>query len=253
MPRKSKRQAKRKPRRKPWLPQYRPKIATSIQMANLKPSTIMVRFEGHQKYQCFFQSGTNNKSILRVPASFMADPVVETGTWSPDTSGRFVGTTDNFYQMYNHYKVAGAQIQVTVKKAVAGGSQQLNNLVFVARVTNTNTYSSGTGLDELYNDYAIKSRQWGGYTNTGYRQAYCRLGYSPKKQLAIKDIADNGTIKVSTGSYGLSASDNTFFNVILSGELDQETAGHGTAIVDVKCSYLIRFEEPTKINDPVNK
>lgn len=214
-----------------------------IQLANLKPSTALVRFQGKQKYQCLFQPGSNNKSILRIPASYIGDPVVETGTWTPDSSSRFVETTGNFYGKYNHYKVVGARLNVQVKTLLADGTQQLNNMVLVARVTNTNVYTISTALKDLEDDYSIKSRQWGGYSNTGYRQARLGIGYSPKKQLGLKDIEDNGTIKAVT-TYGSSAADNTFFNIIICGELDAVTQGHSSALVDVMASYLVRFEEP---------
>ena len=234
--RKPRQPRKKAPRRKPFV--------QKIQMANLKPSTSLVRFEGKKKYQCLFQSGANNKSILRIPASFIADPVVETGTWTQDNSARLVETTSNFYGKYNHYKVLGSRISVTIKSLLADGTQQLNNIVMLARVTNTNTYTISSELKDLEGDYAVKSRQWGGFSNTGYRQGRLSMGYSPKKQLGLKDVEDNGTIKVSTASYGLSASDNTFFNVIVAGELDAATSGHSSAIVDVKMNYLLRFEEP---------
>lgn len=225
-------------------PPRRKAYVQKIQMANLKPSTSMVRFEGKKKYQCLLQTGANNKSILRIPASYIADPVAETGTWTQDNSARLVETTANFYGKYNHYKVLGSRITVSVKTLLADGTQQLNNMVLIARVTNTNVYTISSELKDLEGDYAVKSRQWGGYSNTGYRQARVSMGYSPKKQLGLKDVEDNGTIKVSTASYGLSASDNTFFNVIICGELDSSTSGHSSAIVDVKMNYLLRFEEP---------
>ena len=228
---------------------YRPKMSRQIQMANLKPSTAMVMFQGKQKYQCLFQT-TNTKSILRVPASFIGSPVGETGTWSPDDSSRFVESTANFYGKYNHYKVIGAKLSVTVKTLLASPTQQNNCMVFLARVGNTNTYTSSIALKDLEDDYAVKSASWGGYPNTAYRQARLQQGYTPKKQLAIKDISDNGTIKCATVYEG-TAADNTWFNVILSGELDSASSGHSSAIVDVKCSYIVRFEEPISTeNDP---
>lgn len=228
----------------------RPKMGRQIQMANLKPSTAMVKFEGKQKYQCLLQTN-NTKSILRIPASFIGDPVVETGTWSPDDSSRFCETTANFYSKYNHYKVVGAKVTVTVKTLLAQPTQQNNCMVFLARVTNTDTYTSSVALKDLEDDYAVKSKQWGGYLNTAYRQAKIAIGYSPKRQLAIKDISDNGTIKAVT-TYGTAAADNTFFNVIIAGELDSASAGHSSAIVDVKCSWIVRFEEPVSTeNAPV--
>lgn len=214
-----------------------------IQMADLKPSSCLVRFQGKQKYQCLLQTGANNKSILRIPASFIGNPVVETGTWTPDSSTRFVDSTANFYSKYNHYKIVGSRLIVSVKTLLADGTQQLNNLVLLARAQNTNIYTISSPLKELEDDYAVKSRQWGGYSSTAYRQARVSMGYSPRKQLAIKDIADNGTIKAIT-TYGIGASDNTYFNVIICGELDSATSGHSSAIVDVKASYLARFEEP---------
>jgi hypothetical protein len=253
MPRRTKKKTPAKMPSKRKAPvQYRPKISRQIQMANQKPASCLVRFQGKQKYQCLFQTAANNKSILRIPASFIGDPVIETGTWTPDSSSRFVDTTANFFGKYNHYKVLGARLVVSVKTLVPDPVQQNNCMVFVARVTNTNVYTIATALKDLEDDYAIKSKQWGAYNSTAYRQARSSIGYSPKKQLNLKDIQDNGTIKVSTASYGLSASDNTFFNVILSGELDSVTQGHSSAIVDVKCSYLLAFEEPKSTeNAPV--
>lgn len=242
-----KRNNNRKPQNK-----RRKAFTQQIQLANLKPSTAMVRFQGKQKYQCLLQTGANNKSILRIPASYIGDPVVETGSWTADSTSRFVDSTTNFFGKYNHYKVVGSRLNVQVKTLLADGTQQLNNLVMVARVANTTTYSISTPLKELEEDYAVKSRQWGGYSNTGYRQARLGMGYSPKKQLGLKDIEDNGTIKVTT-AYNSSASDNTFFNIIICGELDALTQGHSSAIVDVMASYLVRFEEPVSDeNAPVH-
>lgn len=246
MPQKSKRKNTKKAPKK-----YRPKMSRQIQMADMKPSTVMVRYQGKQKYQCLLQTGANNKSILRIPASYIGDPVVETGTWTPDSASRFVDSTTNFFGKYNHYKVVGARIIVAVKTLLADGTQQLNNMVFIARVANTNTYTISSDLKSLEDDYAVKSRQWGSYSNTGYRQARLSQGYSPKKQLGLKDYQDAGTIKVAT-TYGAAAADNTWFNVIICGELDSATSGHSSALVDVKASYLVRFEEPLSTdNEPV--
>lgn len=245
MPRKTKKSGRSKPK------SHKLKMTRQIQMADMKPSTVMVRYQGKMKYQCLLQTGANNKSILRVPASYLGDCVVETGTWSPDDAGRFIDSTSNFFSKYAHYKVIGARCTVAVKTLLADGTQQLNNMVFLARVGNTTTYTISTPLKDLEEDYSVKSRQWGGYSNTGYRQARLSLGYSPKKQLAIKDIADNGTIKVTT-TYGSSASDNTWFNVIVAGELDSASQGHSSCICDVKASYIVRFEEPLSTeNAPV--
>lgn len=246
MPRKTKKKTGRRPPKS-----HKLKMTRQIQMADMKPSTVMVRYQGKMKYQCLLQTGANNKSILRVPASYLGDCVAETGTWTPDDTGRFIDSTANFFGKYAHYKVVGARCIVSVKTLLADGTQQLNNMVFIARVGNTNTYTISEPIKDLEQNYGVKSRSWGGYSNTAYRQARLSLGYSPKKQLAIKDIADNGTIKVST-TYGSSASDNTWFNVILAGELDAVSQGHSSAIVDVKASYLVRFEEPLSTeNAPV--
>ncbi len=57
----------RNPRRKAFTQQ--------IQLANLKPSTALVRFQGKQKYQCLLQTGANAKSmyeagILKIDLAF---------------------------------------------------------------------------------------------------------------------------------------------------------------------------------------
>lgn len=234
--------ARRRPRRN-----YRNKIYKSLNVVNAKPPIAYALFQAREKYSVSAVSTVNNLSILTIGANFLADPTVTSGTWTANGTGNFVSGTTNMFAYYKHYRVMGSKISVTCKPSVIPVTEQINNLLFLSRSPNSTSYSTSTTIDELESDYGIKDAQWAG--GVGYNQAKLRMSYSPRKQLGIKDPADAGTIRVST-TYGNSASTNTYYHIILGGALQAALSGHSAALVDVKVSYIVRFDEPTITNDP---
>ena len=247
-----KRKMNKNRRRKPQAKQYRSRIARSIPFANQKPSSVLVRFQGRQKYLISAPGNVNSKSILRIPASYMGEPVATSGSWVKDGQLNFVQGYTNFFSKYQHYKVLGAQMRATVKGyslEIGTTDGQLNNLAFAARVPDVGIYTQASTLTELETNYGITQKQWSAPGAEGYRQAIVGVGYSPKKEHNIKDIQDNAHIRMAT-VYDAGAAENTYFNLILSGELDAVLKGHPSATATVQVSYLISLEEPKVENAP---
>lgn len=248
MPRTTKKRATNKKRQ--FKGRFR--VGRTIPYANQKPPSAMVRFQGRQKYLCLGGEGTNSKSILRIPASFLGNPITEAGLISADNQINFINDFGNMFSKYNHYKVVAAKCTILIKPYDVVGETdngQNSNLAFLARVDSTGTYSPATQLYDLEHNYGIVQRQWSKATAQGYRQARMSLGYNPKRQLNIKDWRDNAHIRCPT-QYGSAANENTFFNMILAGELDGENLAHANCVAVVQCDYLVNFEEPTEENAP---
>jgi hypothetical protein len=247
-----KRTNKRTTKRKPQAKRYRERIAKTIPFANQKPSSVLVRFQGRHKYLVAAPGNVNSKSIIRVPASFMGEPVATAGSWIKDGQLNFVQGYSNFFSKYQHYKVLGSQLRAVVKGyslEVGASDGQLSNLAFAARVPDVGNYTSATTMEELETNYGITQKQWSAPGAEGYRQASIGVGYSPKKEHNIKDIQDNAHIRMVT-EYDSAGPENTYFNVILAGELDAVLKGHPSAVVTIQTNYLISLEEPKIENAP---
>lgn len=238
---------------------YRNPFSTSIQMADLKPEALKVRYQGYQKYLVSSVTSVGNvKSILRVPASFLGDPVPESGNWVADSLDQFYPTAgiSNFFPRYNHYKVIGMQIQITVQPLdIDSTLTQRNNICVLARVPKINAFPSGVTNKSLEASRSLSVKQFGSYGGTGYIQCYNVMGYSPAKQLNLKDWQDSGLIRC-TNVYDTPPTENTYFNVILAGSLDKandppSAIPHAQAIVTVKTSAILFHSEATVSNAPV--
>jgi len=229
---------------------YRNQIARPIQMANMKPASTLVRFQGQQRYTVGAVTGANGKSILTIPVSYLGEPTVNGGGWVPqDTSDFYNSSYSNWYQKYNHYKIMGMKVTATVKPTDNSGQDY--NQVLMIRTATQNPYSSSSMNKDLEQSYGSRKATWSyvGLNNTSGRVSQ---GYSPKKQLGIKDVADNSNLRAST-TYDTGASENTFIQIILAGVLDVPTQGHPNAIVDVRCDAILHFEEPVSgDNKPAN-
>lgn len=244
-------------RRRTTRASYRGALVPRMQMANAKATKPMVRFQGQQTYTVIAPSaGTaNTKSILRVPITFLGNPVSESGTWTPQSGEDFVYSMEynEWFNKYLHYRVMGAKVEVHVKQRYVGPSsnEQADCLATVARVGAHNTFTPAVENKSIWRSLFCTTKQWGGYnTGASYRQCYLSQKYSPRKQFAFKDTKDADGL-ISDTTYNIDTELTSYINIIIAGQLDQPAAGHQEAVVAVKCSYIVQFLEPTLSNTPM--
>ena len=228
---------------------YRNSIARPIQMANMKPSSALVRFQGQQRYTVSAVAAANGKSILHVPVSYLGDPGASSGGWLVQDANDFYNASyNNWFNKYNHYKVMGMKVTATVKPVDNQG--QAYNQVLMIRTGSITPFGISESNKTLEQAYGSKKATWS-FIGLNHTQARLSQGYSPKKQLGIKDVADNSNLRAPT-TYNTGASENTFIQIILAGTLDQVTQGHPNCIVDVRTEAILHFEEPVASdNKPV--
>lgn len=233
---------------------YRRTIARSIQYANLRPSTALVKFGAREKFLVAGVASANTKSVLQIPLSYLGTPVVNSGVWNPDSGFFHVpGAYGEWFPKYQYYKVVGAKITVVVRPAGIG---QPDGHQFQCKAFTTITDSAGlingtTALDFLEEGRDINEAHWrdGGSTLSGFSSARLQRYYSAKKTHNIKDVKDAGILRTATVFNTIPAA-QSYCNIVLSGELDQATTGHPPAIVDVYGTYIVAFQEPTHDNTP---
>lgn len=249
-----KRPRRKAPARKAPPRRYRASMASTIQMANLKPSSANVRFEAKRRYVCSATAaGVPNKSILVIPASYLGNPQIQDGVWNlPPGAAQFVPTLAiaAWFPRYNHYKVLGARITVAVKPYSSPDDTQPLCMLHVSRVADLGIIPTTVTNDSLEASSWTKSSQFGSTPGTdNYRESRLSQGYSPRRQLNIKDVKDADNLRCTT-TYNTPAGENTYFNIVIGGLLDYVAKPHEQCIVDVKMDYLVAFEEPSQSNIP---
>lgn len=233
-------------------PAYRNQIPRSIENASLRPMSRTVKFQARERFLVADVLSANTKSILQIPATYLGTPTVISGTWTPD-SGTFHNPTayQEWFPKYKYYKVLGARMTATVRPSGIGaeGANQFQNLSFIALCADSNQLT-GVSLEDLEEDRGIKQQHWR-YSSLsgGMKGSRMALNYSAKKTHGLKDVKDYGPLRTPT-TFNTAASENTYYNLILSGALDQATTGHPGAIVDVYATYILHFTEPTQSNIP---
>lgn len=235
-------------------PPYRHNFARSIQFANLRPSSAVVRFAARDKFLVAPVASANNKSVLQIPASYLGSPSANGGTWNSDSGFFHVPQAYNeWFPKFKYYKVIGAKLTVTVRPSGVGepAVNQFHNKAFITLSADASQYGPSTSLESLEEGRDIVETNWkeAGPAGGGWTSARLTHGYSPKKVHHFKDYKDADNIRTVT-TFNTAAAANTFFNVILSGDLDQATTGHPSAIVDVYGTYIVAFQEPTDSNIP---
>jgi len=237
----------------------RTKMVRSIQVANLKPSTKYLRFQGDLAYQLqpiMSPPLANYKSILNVPMNFLGDPfaTASAGVWNPEP-GQFIpsASVNTWFAQYKDYRIHRSSVSVTVKPLQTDGAFQnfqTNALVSLLRTQDATILSATTANRQLRNDYGANQSQWGVATSGfGYRQGYNRIGYTPKRQFNLKDIKDSTQI-ICDNTYGDTPSEPVYAQVIIHGGLDVLDKPHGWAMVVVKADYIVEFINPTVANIP---
>lgn len=242
--------AYRRKRKQPANPRYRKRFASKLQIADLKPPSAVVKFEGQKRFIFNHQTGANGKSVLRIPANFMGVEGIEAGSITRDDSINLIDNVANFYSKYNHYVVLGSWIKVTAKPASGQADGQFHNFLSLARVDQGNVYSSSVTNHKLETDYSVTNAYCGGDNTGAYKDARLTMSYSPKKQFGVKDPTDNNALRCQT-IFNSGPNDNTFYNVIMAGLLDSQLNSHSTMIVDVKVGYIVKMTEPKAENAPV--
>lgn len=242
--------SKRKPikRRKPKL--YRGRFVRKLEMANAKPSTAVVRFEGTKRfiYNANPNSVINGKSIMRIPANSIGDEVFETGLITADGSTQLVQTTTNFFAKYNHYHVLGSHLSVTARPESTVDGQN-TNICAIARADRPNMFALSTTAHDIERAFGVKSK-WTKIAGGGSSEsARLHMGYLPSKTFGVKDTSDANQLRVAS-VYGSTPNDNTYYNVILMGALDSDPKTHSTYIIDVKVMYTVKFSEAKEENAP---
>lgn len=244
----TKKGTRRAPRRRQ--PKYRGRFVRKLEMANAKPSMAVVRFEGTKRFvfNANPNAGANAKSILRIPANYIGNEVVETGQIVADGSTNLVQTTGNFYGKYNHYVVLGSHLSCTARPESTVDGQN-TNICSVVRADRPNQFAISTTNHDIERAYGVKSN-WTKIAGGGSSEsARLGIGYLPTKTFGVKDPTDANQLRCQS-SYGIQPNDNTFYNVILMGALDSDPATHSTYIVDVKVIYTVKFTESREENDP---
>ncbi len=232
-------------------PKYRGRFIRKLEMANMKPSTAIVRFEGTKRFifNANPNSVANTKSIMRIPANSIGNEVFETGLIVSDSTTDLVQTTGNYFAKYNHYHVLGSHLSVTARPESTVDGQN-TNIACIARADRPNMFATSTTAHDIERAFGLKSA-WTKIAGGGSSEsARLHLGYLPSKTFGVKDVSDANQLRVAS-IYGSVPNDNTFYNVILMGALDSDTKTHSTYIVDVKVMYTVKFSEAKEENAPV--
>lgn len=233
---------------------YRNPYARSIQFANLRPAHALVKFAARDKFLLPGVASANTKSVLQIPASFLGSPVAVSGTWNSDSGFFHVPQAYNeWFPKYRYYKVIGAKLTAVIRPSGIGepGANQFNNKAFITLSPDGSTYTGVTALEQLEEGRDIVECGWkdAGAALGGWSHGRIVKGYSAKKVHNFKDYRDADDLRAAT-TFNTPANENTFFNVVISGSLDQATTGHAGCIVDVYGTYLVSFQEPDNENIP---
>lgn len=254
---------KRKPRaaakKKSWKKRrsaYRRDMAMPLQIANQRPASRLVKFEGLKRFavQNAGLGAPQKKSIAYWPASYMGNHTVTQGTWTDDNLGDIIDPTSyNFwFDQYKYYKVVSAHIDVVVRPLGTPTEDDFQRqcITIVARVPDAGTFSAVTGLQTMDEARGSKKRAWVYNPGSVSRPCYNSIGYKAKTEHNVKDIKDASNLR-SVTTYNSAAGENTFFEVVLGGALDNLAYSHPDAMVEVKLSYYCLFDEPTIQNIPL--
>lgn len=234
---------------------YRNSAARPLQIADLRPAKQLVRFEGKQRFIVSPAITTaNTKSVLTVPASFMGDPIVTSGTWTQDNSGTMITPFSYalYFGMYEHYTVLGSNVSVVIRPLGATEVDQVQeqNFCFVTRQPDSIGYSSATTVDVLENERGNKSVVWKGQNQSNSpvaRSAFVRQGYKPRQEHGIKDPTDYSPLR-NTTVWNNHGPETTYWQIVVCGMLDSLFKSHPECIVELKVTYYCQFTEPNKEN-----
>lgn len=254
---------KRKPRagakKKSWKKRkthYRKTMAIPLQISNQRPASRLVKFEGLKRFAVINAGpgAPQKKSIAYYPASFMGDIQITQGTWTDDTVGDIIDPQSYqfWFGQYKYYKVISSHLDVVVRPLgdISENDYQNQNILLLARVPDAGTFSNSTGLQTMDQARGAKKRAWTWAPNTVSRPCYNGIGYKAKTEHNIKDIKDASNLRAVT-TYNSAAGENTFFEVVLGGALDNLDRSHPDCLLELKISYYCLFDEPTIENIPL--
>ncbi len=255
-PSKRKYNAKRRTKSRAGKKNFRPAFARTLQIANLRPPTVMVKFQAKQRYLVTSTSPilVSNSVLSWNCSAGLKNPVVISGNWQAQRAGDIFAAADYqpYFDRYSTYKVLGTKISSTCRPTPLDGlGTQTNNFVSVVRSVNNIAFGASTPYYEIEGAFGAKTRSWGTLANTGYKEASIMQGYSPRKQLNLKDIQDNDELDVQTTAYGNNPAESTFQFLIIRPALVTASQGHMTVIVDVKFDVLAQFQDSTGVNNPL--
>jgi len=244
------------PKRRPYKKkQYRKAFANTLQIANLRPPTVMVKFQAKQRYLVTSASPiVASNSILQWNGSAgLKNFTVVSGNWTAQRSGDLFNSQDYqpYFDRYQTFKVLGSKMSATVRPNPLGLDTQVANLVTAIRSTNASQFSSSTPYYDIEAAFGSKTRSWGTLSGSGYKSASISQGYSPKKQLNLKDVKDCDQIEVATTAYGNNPLESTFQHIILRPCIVTAEQGHMTCIVDVLVDVLAMFQDSSTNNNPL--
>ncbi len=231
-------------------PKYRGRFIRKLEMANMKPSTAVVRFEGTKRFvfNANPNAGANAKSIIRIPANYIGNDVGEAGIIQPDNNTDLVETTAAWYAKYNHYHVLGSHCSVTARPEGTLDGQN-TAICSIARADRPNMFAASSTNHDIEKAFGVKSN-WTKIAGGGSSEsARLSMGYLPGKTFAVKDVTDSNALRCSA-MYDVLPNDRTFYNIILMGALDSDPKTHSTYIVDVKVMYTVKFSEAREDNTP---
>lgn len=233
----SKRTATRTSRR------YRKPFARSLQLPNMNPTTLTMKFVQKEIYYVA-NPGQNSNSTLQIPMADMQRPTVVSGTWTPEGNWLWPGF-NAVLPLYRHYVVRGSKLQVRCVPATQGVTDHKNKM-YTQLNSNSNAVSSTATTEEMFESFNSSERNW---YNAGVEVGARDLrNYSPAKVWHIpkSGVMGNANLKCPVGTNNLpgSAADRTFTTVSLKRMLTGPvTEGHDAAIVTILATYLVTFME----------
>ncbi|WP_445775532.1 hypothetical protein, partial [Shewanella sp.] len=193
---------RKKPVKKPAT--YRPAFVNTIQIANLRPSAVTVKFQAKMKYLVTATDPTiASNSILQWNCGAgLKNPVIVSGNWVQQRAGDIFSADDyqQYFDRYDTYKVLGTKITGTIKPLPLDLGNQARNTVYAVRSVNSSVFSSTTPYYDIESSFGCNQRSFGQNTGTGYKECYIKQGYSPKKQFNLKDVKDNDELDVFTAA-----------------------------------------------------
>ena len=259
MPRKYRPRKARKPRRKKTIGRYRPKFTlNTLQMANVRPSTMRVPIQVKQQFFCRALASSVSSGVCLF--FNLSSPIAISHTVGGTVQKLYDSTGGTNYaqeipqlaSMYQHGHVLGAKCSYSIKflqkrpDTTAGGTivdSNPNELVqgVYSGVTKTNTFPTNTtqsntliGAHNFRQQRVLCSSQqridYGNNANSvfvpsgGTKRINGSINYSPRKILGVKDVTDVASLKFNLGTL-TGSSEETFGCINVQHDLDNTHSG----------------------------
>lgn len=238
----SRRYKRKVSRRRPTRSRYRTAIPRALQVRNLNPRTVTMRFQQKEVY-FLAEPNLNVPSMISIPMSDLVAPTFPAGTWTPEGNWLFPGF-NNYNIIYRHYVVRGAKLRV---KCVPQGTSPTTakNKMYTQIVSSPNDVSTVSSTEDLFEAFNSSERDW--YNAGREVGASDSKTYSPAKVWHVPKSAVMGKqdLKCATGAVNApgAAGDRTFCNITIARNTGTGNDAHDAAVVTVLVDYLVTFME----------